>query len=1259
MRKIKFVLFVLLIFQLASLSVGAQLITNENILRKASKIMASKEKDDFAKLITLSRLKGWPLVIKGKNGRRAMLVGVDAKGYPLYTGVYDVNAASTIKTNQLWPGGSSGLNLSGSSSSVKGKMAIWDEGIVRASHVELGGRVIQKDNPSSISDHSTHVAGDLIASGVNPSAKGMAFGDQQILAYDFNNHLSEMLAESPNLLISNHSYGSIAGWNFNTDSNRWEFWGNSGDTVDYKFGYYSSEAQVWDSIAYNAPFYLIVKSVGNNRSENGPAVGQPYYRFNSSGVMASAGNRPAGISFNNGYDIIPSYGNAKNILTVGAVFPIAGGYTQPSDVVLTNFSSWGPTDDGRIKPDVVASGIADFSCIGTSDNAYAYYDGSSFSSPAAAGSSLLLQEYYAKLHGGAFMRSATLKGILIHTADEAGPSPGPDYQYGWGLINMQNAASVITSQNTDQLIFENNLVNGNSFSVPITASGKGPLIATISWTDPKGNVANVGTINSPVPKLVNDLDLRITNGATTYLPWILDPKNRAAAATTGDNTLDNIEKIVINNAIPGQIYTINVSHKGTLVRGQQAYSLLVSGAGGQVYCTSGPTSSSGTRIDSVSIGSFQNANPSACTSYTNYTNLAAQIQPSQTVPFSIKVSNCDVNSNPKIVKIYIDYNNNGNFTDPGEEVAQSGVIPGAGGVFSGSFTSPAGLTTGFSTLLRVVAEETNNPLNVTPCGSYGFGETEDYRVQIVKPSNDVGVTQLIDPFGTVCSNDSQRITIRIRNFGTFPQVHVPVTTTVKNGNTIIATLTVSCPDTIPALGDVIYTYQAAFAALAGNTYTITSTTNLSGDQDTTNDQFTTMIVVSTGSNPPTGSAEICSTNPNLVSLRANLTDSNDAAIWYDSPTATVPIAGGSKTSTTIIPPSKTYYLALNDLNSKVGPPNKMVFSSGGYNAFFGNFVTFTNNVPLTIQSARLYIGTPGKITFIVADIVNFNRSTGSYSYFPISTSTINVYATTPTAPILGNDINNPADTGAVFFLGLSVPTPGDHAIIIECQDGASIFRNNNISPNPYPFSIRGVFSITGNSAVNMADTTDRTFFEKYYYFFYNMSLQFANCPSPRVAVAASTAIPPQISLTGNVLSSNIAIGNQWYLNDTAIAGATAQTDTAVRFGTYKDVVTDSLGCAISSNKIVYTAGGTGDISLLVSPNPNNGLFTVQFSVSSTADVHLSILNTLGQRIYASAYPNFSGIFSQQIYAGNVSAGMYVLKIQVGNKYYIKKLIINN
>jgi len=465
--------------------------------------------------------------------------------------------------------------------------------------------------------------------------------------------------------------------------------------------------------------------------------------------MANAGNRPAGISNNDGYDIIPTYGVAKNILTVGSVYPIPSGYTQPSDVVLGEFSSWGPTDDGRIKPDVVTDGINVLSSVATADNAYGIFSGTSMSTPAASGSSYLLQEYYAKLHGGTFMRAATLKGIIIHTADEAGPSAGPDYQYGWGLINMERAASVITSNNSDQLINENVLANGASLTLPVVASGKGSLVATISWTDPKGPVDESNIVNNPAKKLVNDLDLRVTSGATTFTPWILDRKHPGNAATNGDDTLNNVEKIVINNAIPGQTYTIKVTHKGTLDRGQQAYSLLVSGVGGQTYCASGATSTAGTRIDSVIMSNIKNGNPPGCTTYTNYTNVTAQIQSDQTLPFTIKLSSCDATTASRIVKIYIDYNNNGLFTDPGEEVAQSAVLSGGITSFTGTISTPAGLKPGNFTLMRIIAEETTNPASVTPCGTYGNGETQDYRVQIIAASNDVGVSGVVDPVGSI------------------------------------------------------------------------------------------------------------------------------------------------------------------------------------------------------------------------------------------------------------------------------------------------------------------------------------------------------------------------------------------------------------------------------------------------------------------------------------------------------------------------------
>jgi hypothetical protein len=1250
----KFVPLVLLAISLFS-TAHSQVITNISALREAELRSAAHFQEMNVRLTSLARQRGWPLFITLKRGNQAVLYGLSPKGMPLYVSTNDnIISAATIGTNQLWPGGSSGLNLNGSNAAMKGRIALWDGGKVLSTHQELTGRVVQKDNVLALNDHSTHVSGTLIASGVNPVAKGMANGALQLLAYDFNSDVSEMNGAAANLLVSNHSYGTVAGWNFNTDKNRWEFLGDPGDTVDYKFGYYDDQSAAWDSISFNAPNYLIVKSAGNNRDVNGPAVGQPYYRYNSSGTIVSAGNRPAGISNNDGYDIIPTYGVAKNILNIGAVYPIPGGYNSPADVVLAEFSSWGPTDDGRIKPDLVADGINVLSSVSTSNNAYAIYSGTSMASPAAAGSSFLLQEYFYRQYNH-FMHSATLKGILIHTADEAGVADGPDYQYGYGLIDMPKAAAVLDTSNKNFLVQENLLTSASgTFTLPVVASGKGPLTATICWTDPAGTVDEVNILNNPARKLVNDLDLRITGNSNTYTPWILNRLNPGAAATHGDDTLNNVEKIVIPNSVPGKAYSIAVTHKGTLRNGAQAYSLIVSGVGNALYCSSGPLSTSGTRIDQVSIANINTTNPAGCTSFLDHTDQTINLQSGQTIPFTIQLSSCDASSNSRIVKIFIDYNSNGVFTDPGETAAVSTLLPGGATNFTGNIQVPTGLTVGNLTRLRIVADETTVANSVLPCGNYSQGETDDFSVSFVPLTNDVSVSAVVDPLPGSCQTDSQRISVRIKNSGTATQVNIPVHLKVISGNNTITDVNTVCPFTIASLSSVIYTFQTAFKETAGSSYIIQANTSIPGDQDPGNDGISDTIAISTGSETMTGEAEICSANPPSAGLKANLTDSSDAVLWFDSPTATTPIASGGQANTSVIPADKTYYLGLNEMSGSVGPKSKLEFSSGGYNYFQGNFVRFHNDVPITIATSRLYVGAGGRVNFIVADLADYDSCTGAFSYFPISSNTIDVYPTTPNPSRNPSSVNSALDTGAVFLLNLAVPTPGDHVIIVIAEDSAFLFRNNNLTTNPYPVGIPGVFTITGNSAINTTNCKDTAFYQKYYYFLYDTRITLNKCASPRVAILAKTPAAVVISQVGAQLKSNYASGNQWYYNDTLISGAIKDTFSLRGAGTYKDVVSDSVGCSLVSNDFVFSPDGIG---LKITANPNRGAFRAVFYLSKAASTNVRIVDINGKTIYELQMPDFNGSFDRHINLGQVAPGMYIFQVQVNGKKYVQKFMV--
>ncbi|MEJ8842434.1 S8 family serine peptidase [Lacibacter sp. H375] len=1241
----------LLIFQ----HLFAQVTTNSVLLRKAAVVQQEKEKILAKQLAELAKKRGWETVLQWKNGGIALLTGVDGFGNPIYTAT-DNNtlAAATIGTNALWNGGILGLNLSGSSNNVKDKMAVWDGGRVRSTHVELTGRILQKDGAAVNSDHATHVSGTLIASGVNPYAKGMSFGLQRLLAYDFNSHLSEMLNESPNLLISNHSYGTIAGWNFNATQNRWEFYGRYDATEDYKFGYYSSDAQLFDSIAYNAPYYLIVKSAGNNRSENGPAVGATYWRFDINGSMTNAGARPGDISSNDGFDIISTYGTSKNILTVGAVNPIASGYTRPTDVVISSFSSWGPTDDGRIKPDVVADGVGLLSSVATTDNAYSSLSGTSMASPNTSGSLLLLQEYYSQLNGGNFMRAATLKGLVIHTADEAGFSPGPDYQFGWGLVNIKKAAQVIALNNSKHLILEQNLTTSTTtYSLPVVASGNGQLSATISWTDPKSEIVEpVATaLNNQTIKLVNDLDIVIKKGSTVYRPWILDPGFPAGAASKGNNIRDNVEKVEVTDVVPGETYTIEVTFKGTLARGAQAFSLLVSGIGGTAYCSSASTNTAGARIDSVSFSNIQNKNVAGCTSYSNFTNFVGNVQSGQTIPFFARLNSCDASSTDKVLKIFIDANNDGDFADAGELLATSSVINGNGD-YTGNIGIPAGIGVGNYCILRVVMVETNDASSVTSCNSYTKGETQDYRVLITTPSTDVGINRLVSPQPGDCSSNAKYVTVNIRNYGNSPQSNIPLTVTIKQGATTVATLSATFSVSIPAFAEKSYTFQTPFEALPGITYTITANAALAGDQDASNNENITQFNVSAGPSTLSATAVICENNVLLNAAPTNY----DLYTWYTSANATTPVATGYTANISTI--ASTYYLGINE-EVKIGPATKQVFADGGYNVFNGNLVRITAEQATTLQTVRLYIGHPGRITFHLRELASYNETTGAYSYFPVSSVSLDVTATALTPPVLGAQNNSLSDQGAIYYLGLTIPKAGNYALVIQCENGASIFRNNNITSMPYPYTIPGLLSITGNSAIQ-AGSPD--YFQGFYYFLYDLTVKPLGCGMPRRAITPTTINKPVISVSGNILTSTASQNYQWFKDGVGIPSANSQSYSATSSGSYT-VQTLESNCILVSTAVnfVTTAINNVDpstIGLLVTPNPTiTGKFTIQLVTKTKDDLTISLLNTVGQQVFYSNTPQFIGRLTKQIDPGKLPAGIYYLQIRHDKKYYTKRIMI--
>ena len=496
-------------------------------------------------------------------------------GRPWFVTTDNVNAADTVSTDEIQFGGSSGLNLDGAGVLLH----IWDGGGVRLTHQEFDGRVSQVDSPSSLSNHATHVSGTMIARGMSASAHGMA-NRADLRAYDFFNDDAEMAATGASALLSNHSYGFVTGWAFGEfgAGDAWYWFGNLSvsPVEDNGFGRYSNTARSWDQIAFLAPDWLICKSAGNDRND---AHSGTHFHWQN-GWVFSNDSHPPDCNFGLGYDCVSYQGCAKNILTVGAVRDIGGGYAGPPSVVMTSFSGWGPCDDGRIKPDIVANGTSLRSSTASSNTSYAHFSGTSMSSPNATGSLALLAEHYRDTHNGDDMRSATLKGIVIHTADEAGPAPGPDYSFGWGLLNSQSAAAQISLDEIDPTaVQELSLEPDQTMEFAGVYAGSGAIKATICWTDPPATPPPSSLLDPPTKMLVNDLDLRILGpGATTHEPWILDLTAPSAGATRGDNDTDNMEVVLVDAPVTGT-YRIMISHKGDLENDLQAFSLIVSGLG--------------------------------------------------------------------------------------------------------------------------------------------------------------------------------------------------------------------------------------------------------------------------------------------------------------------------------------------------------------------------------------------------------------------------------------------------------------------------------------------------------------------------------------------------------------------------------------------------------------------------------------------------------------------------------------------------------
>jgi hypothetical protein len=171
-----------------------------------------------------------------------------------------------------------------------------------------------------------------------------------------------------------------------------------------------------------------------------------------------------------------------------------------------------------------------------------------------------------------------------------------------------------------------------------------------------------------------------------------------------------------------------------------------------------------------------------------------------------------------------------------------------------------------------------------------------------------------------------------------------------------------------------------------------------------------------------------------------------------------------------------------------------------------------------------------------------------------------------------------------------------------------------------------------------------------------------DCPSSRTPVVATTVPTPVITQQGDSLVSTVANNVQWLLNGNGITGATLGTFKPTQNGVYSIRVSGALGCQQVSNTINFTTTSVvnvpaSEIQLAVAPNPTDGNFSVQFKVTQRNDLVLQLVNAQGQTVFSKQQPKFAGTFTENFNLKNLAAGIYVLRIQHGDKVYTKKLVV--
>ena len=424
-------------------------------------------------------------------------------------------------------------------------VAVADSGLDE-DHGDFGTRIIESKDvigdgstADTWSGHGTHVACTVLGDGTRGPYAGVAPASELYFQAMENDNTGNFVSPSLNYLF-NDAYGK--GARIHTNS-----WGSSQDSDQ---GKYTSESEdVDDRANYYDRFYNNVEGLS---------------------ILFASGNDGSGSG------TVNSPGTAKNAITVGSHLNRGG--SAPN--LIWDSSSRGPTDDQRIKPDIVAPGAYVRSCkaqeandvAGTwEDTYYVEYSGTSMATPNAAGAAALIREYILEIAERPAPQGSLVKALLVLGARDVGARDIPNNDEGWGRVDLKESLAPGNGRGiwVDDRSIMSHTGHLKSYTFNVTDSGQ-PLKAVLAWSDERGSRFSTN-------QLVNNLNLEVEKPDGTLYKGNYFSQGRSIQGGDYD-AVNNLEVVLIDNAESG-IWTIRVKDGGHGGSYAQPYALAVSGMG--------------------------------------------------------------------------------------------------------------------------------------------------------------------------------------------------------------------------------------------------------------------------------------------------------------------------------------------------------------------------------------------------------------------------------------------------------------------------------------------------------------------------------------------------------------------------------------------------------------------------------------------------------------------------------------------------------